>query len=235
MTTSNVGGTAARRVLRNARTASLATLEDNGAPYASLVNVATDLAGLPVIFASRLARHTRNLTRDARASLLAGDLPAEGDALTGSRVSVLGRFEPMAREDVAARYLAHHPAAQGYIGFADFTFWRLEAREVHTIAGFGRIETLPADQVFPAVDPGFAALAASAIDHLNADHAEALNLIATRLLGGEAGTWRAAAIDPDGYHLVSSSISRRGNFEQPVETPAALRPAFAKITASVKM
>lgn len=236
MTTFNVKEAAARVALRRARTATLATLEEDGAPYASLVNVATDFAGLPVIFASRLARHTRNLMKDARASLLVGAIPDNGDALAGSRVTVLGRFEPLAREEIAARYLAHHPAAQDYIDFADFAFWRLAASEIHGIAGFGRIDTFPAADVFltPAKCASFAATVDDAVDHLNADHAGAIALIATKLLGAPAGDWRVAAVDPDGFHLVYHGRSLRGDFEAPVATVTALRRAFAALTRKAK-
>ena len=58
-----------RGVLRLAATGSLATLKD-GAPFVSLVTVATTPAGEPILLLSRLAVHTRNLEADPRASLL---------------------------------------------------------------------------------------------------------------------------------------------------------------------
>src|SRR6187549_4199474 len=60
-----------KALLRGTRTATLATLDRNtGHPFASLVNVATDLDGAPLILVSRLATHTANLEVDGRASLL---------------------------------------------------------------------------------------------------------------------------------------------------------------------
>src|SRR2546423_1893555 len=105
-------GPEARLLLRRERHATIATLDrETGYPYASLVNFATDLAGFPVIFISRLARHTANLLDNPQGSLLAcGSPPARGDMLTGSRVTVIGNFEPVARELVAERYGDHHPA-----------------------------------------------------------------------------------------------------------------------------
>lgn len=236
MTTPNVGAAGARLVLRKARTATLATLEEDGAPYASLVNVATDLTGLPVVFVSRLARHTSNLMRDPRASLLAGDVPGNGDALAGSRVTVLGHFEPLPREDIAARYLAHHPKARDYIDFPDFAFWRLAAREVHAIAGFGRIDTFAAADVFlsAAQCATLGAKAGGAIAHLNSDHADALELIATKLLGAAPGEWRSAAIDPDGFHLAHEGHSLRGEFPAQIEAMSGLRDAFVTLTRQAR-
>ena len=143
----------ARNLLRRARTATLATLNaDDGFPYASLVNVATDVQGMPLLLISTLAWHTRNLVADPRASLMVAEVPASGDALTGPRVSVMGRFVKSDEAALRRRYLARHPAAELYAGFADFAFWRMVPERAHAVAGFGRIETIPADEMFPSAD-----------------------------------------------------------------------------------
>jgi putative heme iron utilization protein len=147
-------GSEARAMLARARTASLGTLDfESGGPYVSVINVATDAGGLPVILISRLARHTQNLEKDARGSILIGELPAEGDALTGPRVTILGVFETIKDADVHQRYLARHPESAMYVDFADFSFWRLRPSLVHAVAGFGRIETLPPEEVFRSKPP----------------------------------------------------------------------------------
>ena len=57
--------------MRTALKGALATLDrETGHPYASLVLVATEPDGAPILLLSRLALHTRNLERDPRASLL---------------------------------------------------------------------------------------------------------------------------------------------------------------------
>ena len=139
-----------RQLLRRARTCSLSTLtRGDGTPYGSLANIATDGAGRPLILISRLAWHTQNLEVDARSSVLAGELPAKGDALVGPRVTVLGRFERVEDANLRRRYLARHPQAALYADFPDFSFWRLSPTAIHGVAGFGRIETLTPDEVFP--------------------------------------------------------------------------------------
>jgi hypothetical protein len=60
----------ARHVLRLATTGGLATLDAGGAPFASLVTVATTPEGEPILLLSDLARHTQNIARDKRAGLL---------------------------------------------------------------------------------------------------------------------------------------------------------------------
>ena len=52
----------AKELLRTRRAGALATIDRNtGHPFASLVNVATDADGAPLILVSRLSTHTANL------------------------------------------------------------------------------------------------------------------------------------------------------------------------------
>jgi putative heme iron utilization protein len=222
-------GTAMRQLLRRARTCSLSTLSvADGTPYGSLANIATDVAGRPIILISRLAWHTKNLTADTRASVLLGEIPEKGDALVGPRVTVLGRFEQIKDEDVKRRYLARHPQAAMYADFADFSFWRLTPSTIHGVAGFGRIETLIPDDVFPAATE-MEALETSAIEHINRDHAEAIHLYATKILGAQPGPWQLLAIDPDGADLGLHDQSLRIDFHTPVFSAEALREKFAEL------
>ena len=62
--------------------------------------------GCPVILVSTLAWHTRNLLADPRGSVMVAEIPPEGDALTGARVTVMGRFAKIEGDGVSRRYLA---------------------------------------------------------------------------------------------------------------------------------
>jgi heme iron utilization protein len=237
-TASRFTGAEARHLLRHVRHGSLATLDrETGYPYASLVNFATDLAGKPVIFISRLARHTQNLLNNPKASLLAARLPASGDVLTGPRVTVLGTLASVTREEVGGRYADHHPQARMYLDFPDFSFWRLEPELVHAVAGFGRIETLEARDVFlpEPVAAGFAELAQGAAAHLNQDHSDAVQLYATRLLAKSGTQWRVTSIDPDGTLLEGDGEVARLDFDSPVSSPAQLRTAFVQLASQARM
>ena len=226
--------TEARQLLRRARTATLSSLNrDDGVPYASLVNVATDVRGWPLILISTLAWHTKNLLGDSRASVLVAEPPADGDALTGPRVTVMGHFAKVEDEAVARRYLARHPWARQYCGFGDFAFWRLEPSRAHAVAGFGRIETMDADEVFPSADE-MNALEKDAIQHMNEDHGEAVELYATRLLGAETGDWKVAAIDCDGCDLVLGERTLWLAFDRTVSNAAELRHSFAALSTKAR-
>ncbi len=224
----------ARNLLRRARTATLATLNaDDGVPYASLVNVATDVQGLPLLLVSTLAWHTRNLMADPRASLMVAEVPPSGDALTGPRVSVMGRFVKVADDTVRRRYLARHPAAELYAGFGDFAFWRMEPERAHAVAGFGRIETIPADEMFPSADE-MTALEHSAITHMNEDHEDAVQRFAVKLLRATSGGWKITGIDPDGADVRRAEEVLRLPFSTPVYTAGALRKLLAELGEQTK-
>lgn len=222
-------GDEARRLLRRARTGTLATLNrDGGIPYASLINVATDLEGQPVILVSALAWHTRNLQADSRASVLAVEPPEKGDVLTGARVTVMGRFERQDDPRLEGRYLARHPESALYAGFGDFAFWRLIPEKIHAVAGFGRIETLEPEEVFPSV-PGFGELAASAISHMNEDHADAVRRLAAGLGGDLSKPWMIKTMDPDGADLSDGSQVLRLAFPGLIRDAATLRKVLADL------
>ena len=77
----------AKSLLRATRAGTLGTLDRNtGHPFASLVNVATDVDGSPVILTSRLSTHTANLEHDGRASILLAET-GKGDPLAHPRLT----------------------------------------------------------------------------------------------------------------------------------------------------
>lgn len=230
-------GTEARQLLRRARTAALGTRNlDPPGPYISLANIATDGCGYPIIFISKLAWHTRNILSDPTGSLMASEIPGEGDALTGPRVTLMGAFEPLPAAEIAERYAAQHPAARFYLDFPDFSFWRLVPKIIHAVAGFGRIETMAPDEVFLPESTGAAVMAgaAGAIAHMNEDHADAVELYATKLLAAGPGKWRITGIDPDGAHLGLADKVVRLAFEQPVQTADKLREAFVALARKAR-
>jgi heme iron utilization protein len=218
----------ARSLLRRSRQGALATLmTDNGDPYCSLVNVASDADGAPILLISRLALHTRNILGDSRVSLML-DERAEGDPLEGSRIMLAGRAGEANGDDVGIlrrRYLNAHPSAEAFVDFKDFSFFRIRPTGAHLVAGFGRIVDLNPLQFLTDISDAQALLEAEqgAIDHMNADHRDAMNLYATRLLGADAADWRCTGCDPDGIDMQAGTTTLRLDFPRRIVTPAALR------------
>src|SRR5258705_13083474 len=184
-------------------------MADRGDPYCSLVNVASYSDGSPILLISRLALHTRNVLADSRVSLMA-DERAEGDPLEGSRIMLAGRAEEAGADDLAVlrrRYLNAHPSAEAFVDFKDFSFFRIRPSCAHLVAGFGRIVDLKPEQFLTDISDAGPLLEAEqgALDHINADHRDVMNLYATKLLGGEAADWRCTGCGLDGMDIQSAT------------------------------
>jgi heme iron utilization protein len=232
-------GKVARSLLRRSRQGALATLmAGSGDPYCSLVNVASHPDGSPILLISRLAVHTRNLLADARVSLML-DERVEGNPLEGSRIMLAGRAEEAASPDqeiVRRRYLSAHPSAEAFVNFKDFSFFRIRPGGTHLVAGFGRILDLKPEQFLTDISGASALVEAEqgAIDHMNADHREAINLYATRLLGAEPADWRCTGCDPDGIDLQAGAKTLRLDFPQPVTGPGELRKMLVSLAEEAR-
>ena len=231
----------AKALLRTTRAGALGTIDrHSGHPFASLVNVATDADGSPLILISRLSTHTANLEIDGRASLLLADV-GRGDPLAHPRLTLLGTFAQIGREDrqeprVRRRFLARHPKSELYAGFADFSFWRLKVVSAHLNAGFGRAADLKAADVITDVSgaENLIEAEAGAIAHMNEDHSEAIRLYATKLLGGEDGPWRLTGLDPEGLDLALGDATLRLPFPERVATAEQLRKVVVDLAAKAR-
>src|SRR3954468_12951086 len=112
--------TAAKKLLREGRSAALATLmPGSGDPYCSLVNIASAADGSPLLLISRLALHTRNILADVRCSLMIDERKA-GDPLEGARVTIQAKVVATSDEAARRRYLARQPGAEVFASFGDF-------------------------------------------------------------------------------------------------------------------
>ncbi|HYA05400.1 MAG TPA: DUF2470 domain-containing protein [Xanthobacteraceae bacterium] len=231
----------AKGLLRATRAGSLATIDRNtGHPFASLVNVSTDSDGSPLILVSRLATHTANLEADCRASLLLA-ASGKGDPLAHPRLTLLGSFVRVARDDareprLRRRFLARHPKSELYAGFADFSFWRLDVVSAHLNGGFARAADLTAADVMTDVSDAADLLQAeaSAIDHMNADHADAVRLYATKLLRADDGPWRLTGLDPDGLDLALGDATLRLPFAERVKSAEQLRKVVVELAQKAR-
>ena len=223
-----------RSLLRRSRQGALATLmPGSGDPYCSLVNVASHPDGSPILLISRLALHTRNLLGDARISLML-DERAEGDPLEGSRIMLAGRAEQADGDDVAIlrrRYLNAHPSSEAFVNFKDFSFFRIRPSGAHLVAGFGRIVDLKPEQFLTDISDAASLLEAEqgAVDHMNTDHRDAMDLYATKLLGARSADWRCTGCDPEGIDLQAGTTALRLDFPRRIVTPAALRQVLKQL------
>lgn len=126
------------------------------------------------------------------------------------------------------RYLAAHPSAEEFVGFRDFSFFKIVPKGVHLVAGFGRIVDLAPRDFLTDLADADALLEAEPdiVAHMNADHADTMNLYAVKLLGASQGAWRCTGCDPEGLDLQDDRRTLRLEFPERIVTPGALRQAL---------
>jgi len=227
----------ARTLMRRAFKGALASLESpSGAPYASLITLATDVSGAPIFLISTLARHTRNLVDDPRAAILIDGSGGGADPLQGARLTLSGRAEKVNDEAVKRRFLARHPEAAFYVDFPDFAFWRLALEGAHYIGGFGRIFDLAPGDVLVSLQGAESLIEAEPgiVAHMNDDHADAVELYALALTGGDPGPWRMTGIDPEGCDIARGTDARRVLFATPVLTPQDARKELVRLAEEAR-
>ena len=231
-----------RQWLQDVHSATLSTLSLNtgieGFPACSVVPFALDAQGAPFILIAQIAAHTRNLSADNRASLFirqglsAGDPQSQWRAtLTGHMERILvegdeGADDPGANDvvvsqetflDFKARYRERVPKSDGYFKTHDFGFWRMrDIKKVRYIAGFGRICWFNGAHLLKGVPDDLAAASEGAIEHMNEDHLDALELIC-----------RAHhKIEPENVRM--TGLDSRGFFMQHDGVPSILYTSFGK-------
>jgi putative heme iron utilization protein len=134
------------------------------------------------------------------------------------------------------RYLAVHPSAEMFVDFKDFAFFRIEPTAAHLVAGFGRINDLAPAEFLTDLTGAEAMLEAEegAVAHMNADHRDALNLYATKLLGAAPGDWSCTGCDPDGLDMQDGATVLRLDFPRRIVTPGALRAVLRELAEQAR-
>lgn len=215
---------AARVVLRQALRGALATLDHRspGRPYVSLVLIATEPDGTPVMLISGLALHTRNLAADPRASLLLDATAGLDDPMTGARLTLTGHAAPSESGTARARFLARHSAARAYADLPDFRTFAFHIEAAHYIGGFGRIVDLsPAALATDIADAdGLVGAESGLVAELNAEFGEAIGRYASAAAGDAGEDWRVSGLDPEGLDLLHRSNAIRVDFPARMLTAA---------------
>jgi heme iron utilization protein len=196
----------ARTLVYLGRIGSLSTLsrKQPGFPFGSVMPYGLDAQGRPIFLISTMAMHTQNLQADLRASLLVTQPEASGDPLGASRVTLLGNVATIPEPEVAEarqRYLERYASSKYWVDFEDFSFYRMDVIDVYYVGGFGVMGWVPAPDYDGAKPDPLADAADGIIKHMNADHKDALILLARAYAGVEAQEAAMTAVDRLGFHV----------------------------------
>lgn len=173
-----------------------------GFPFGSMMPFAADKYGRPVFFISSMAMHTQNLHQDARASLLITQPDVSGDPLGAARLTLIGTVNGSPAAEVRELYLSRYENARYWQDYTDFAYYRLEVEGVYFIGGFGVMGWVTAEEYSAAAPDPLALVGPGIIQHMNADHGDALRRIAGHDAGDEAPDEASmTAIDRLGFYL----------------------------------
>jgi putative heme iron utilization protein len=165
---------------------------------------ALDPQGRPIFLISNMAMHTQNVKADPRASLFIAQAAADGDPLGAARATLVGEVKPVSESDLAAAreaYLARHENSRYWVDFADFGFFRLELVDIYYVGGFGVMGWVKSPEYEEASPDPLAPAAVGIMAHMNADHVDAMILLARTHAGIEAKEASMTAVDRLGFHL----------------------------------
>lgn len=233
----------ARTLLHLCREGMLSThsLKCPGFPFGSLMPFALDAKGYPLFLISRMAMHTQNLVADPRASLFVAQDSRDGDSLGASRVTLVGNAMPVPDELLAGNreaYLNRHPNARYWVDFKDFDFYQLDAVDVYFVGGFGVMGWVDAPDLTKAAPDPLADSAVGIIGHMNADHTEALLVLARAIKGIQAEEAEMTAVDRLGFHMrlktAEGMRSVRVGFSKEVRSSEACRAALMAMVVEAK-
>ena len=200
-----------------------------------------DIHGRPIFLISTMAMHTQNLQADPRASLLVTPNDAEGDPLGASRVTLMGNVLLLPAPEVAeARklYLTRYANSKYWVDFEDFSFYRMDVLDVYYVGGFGVMGWVAASEYDYSKPDPLADSTAEIIQHMNADHHDALLLIAEKFAHVESQEATMTAVDRLGFHLrLKTQKGLRGvriAFLREVSDPADTRRVFVEMVQQAR-
>jgi heme iron utilization protein len=226
-----------RTLLETESVGTLATqsVQHPGWPFASVMPYALTRDGSPLFLISGMAVHTQNVIADARASLLVMQSGSGADPLGSPRATLLGSThridEP--EESVRQEYLKRHPSARHWIGFSDFSFFRLDVAHIYFVGGFGVMGWVQQNDYATAAADPLADAAAAIMEHMNRDHADALRDITQRFGGLDALDATIVSCDRLGFVVrVRTAEGMKGTriaFSEPVASREDARRMFVEM------
>jgi putative heme iron utilization protein len=233
----------ARTLVYVGRIGSMSTVsrKQPGFPFGSVMPYGLDEGGRPIFLISSMAMHTQNLQGDPRASLLVVQADASGDPLGASRVTLLGNVSTIPQPEIAdARqlYLERYANSKYWVDFEDFSFYRMDVLDVYYVGGFGVMGWVPAPDYNQAQTDPLADSAGGIIEHMNADHKDALILLAQTVAGIDAQEAAMTSVDRLGFQVrLKTAEGMKGTrigFLREVRNPMDARKVLVEIVQQAR-
>jgi putative heme iron utilization protein len=151
-----------------------------------------------------MAMHTQNLQAESRGSLLVTQHDTDSEPLGASRVTLVGNVLPVPNAELVETrklYLARHANSKYWVDFEDFSFHRMNVVDVYYVGGFGVMGWVSASEYEASQPDPLADSMTEIIQHMNADHKDALVLLARTFARIESTEATMTAVDRLGFHV----------------------------------
>ena len=233
----------ARTLVYLGRVGSLSTLsrKQPGFPFGSVMPYGLDDHGRPIFLISTMAMHTQNLQADARASLLVTQEDSGGEPLGASRVTLVGNVLPVLKTELAEvrkLYLERHANSKYWVDFEDFSFYRMDVIDVYYVGGFGVMGWVSASDYDRSQADPLATSMSEIIQHMNADHKDALVLLARQFAHIDSTEATMTTVDRLGFHVrLKTPDGMRGAriaFLREVSNPAETRRVLVEMVQQAR-
>ncbi|BDF93493.1 DUF2470 domain-containing protein [Pseudoalteromonas sp. KAN5] len=217
----------------------MSTLSHNlrGYPFGSVTPYMCDEQGRIYFFISDIAQHTKNLQHDKRMSLTVFDAAERGDQNEHGRVTIVGDGSLVSQahaEVLINKYVTLFPEAQSYRNAHDFNLWQLDAIRVRYIGGFGKIFWLEQTEWQQPSKQWDESQEQSMIEHMNADHQDAMSLILKQHCNLDDASPVMSGLLPQGFYLQSLNRNYYIAFDEPCDSPMAVRKALVQLTKTAR-
>jgi heme iron utilization protein len=134
--------------------------------------------------------------------------------------------------------LERYANSKYWVDFEDFSFYGMDVIDVYYVGGFGVMGWVSASEYDGAKPDPLADTAADIIRHMNAEHGDAVVLLARTFAGIEAEEATMTAVDRLGFHVrLRTQDGMRGArmaFLREVRSPAEARKVLVEMTQQAR-
>lgn len=206
-----------------------------GYPFGSIIPYIMAENGDLIIYTSDIAQHSRNMIANPKVSICIYDAHQQ-DSQANARVTVVATAETDAiSEEIEALYFSLFPTAVEYKQAHDFRFYRLKTKRVRYIGGFGEIYWF-SDEEWSKPGLPLAEQQQGAIEHMHADHADALAQIINAFTDQQAveGDVKMLSCLAEGFHCTVNDVIRFVAFKQLVSEEYDVRHAMVELSKEAR-